>query len=277
MNQAEGQKKRVRSFFEQYDFDHQPSMRPWLAFIDDNKNLNGTSSKLASCFVSKISESATFLDFGCGNGWATIYILKRKPKAFGVGVEISPKLAREARKGAEEECLKERCDFVVCDCNRTPFINRAFDIIVEMNVLHHLPNIRDALNNIYQALKEWGYALVVEVVTNNLLVLLGRRLNAGFSLSFAPGVEMNFTSNQLVRFLGSAGFDIEKRSYDGYFLTTLKSIAGRYPKVTRVFPRAILLLLVHLEAALQRIPFLRQAGGQILFLCRKADSRGFLA
>jgi len=269
-------KKRVRDFFERHDSHGaigepiaHPSIIQWLTWIENRKNVKSTSHKIGSYFISKISRSAAILDFGCGSGWATIHIVKRKPDAFGVGIDISAKLVREAVRNTEKQGLRDRCEFIVCDCTELPFIPGSFDAIMEFNVLHHLLNIKHALTGIYCSLKKGGYIMVAEIVTNNFLVLLGRRLSARWNLTFASGTEINFTSNQLAWLLGCVGLNIIGRSYDNYYIWILKDIAGRYPRVAKIFPKPLLLMLIYLEVALQRVPILQQSGGQILFLCQK--------
>lgn len=263
----------MRDFFEKYDFHGHPSIRQWLTWIENRKDVKSTSRNIRSYFLSKVSRFGTILDFGCGNGWATVYILKRKPDVFGVGIDISAKLVREAVRNAQKQGLRNRCEFIVCDCTKLPFLNESFDDIIEFNVIHHLSGIRDALTGIYRVLKKGGGVLVVEVITNNLLILLGRRLSARWNLSFTSGAEINFTSNQLAWSLGCVGLNIIRRSYDDYFLGTLTILAGRYPNIATIFPKPLLLMLVYLEVALQRVPLLRRSGAQILFLCQKSKDR----
>jgi SAM-dependent methyltransferase len=270
MDSLESRNRQVQDFFEKYDFDGHPSIRRWLAWIENKKNMKSTTPSIGSHFLSKISNSTTFLDFGCGNGWATIYILKRKPNAFGVGIDITAKLVRDAIRNAEKEGIRNQCEFIVCDCTKLPFLHGLFDAIMEFNVIHHLSNIQRALTSLYISLKNGGYVLVAETVTDNLLVLLGRHLNAQLNLSFASGVEANFTSNQLASSLGHVDLNIVRRSYDEYFVWVLKNLARRYPNTARIFPKPLLLILIYLELALQRTPLLRRFGGQILFLCQKS-------
>lgn len=269
--------KRQKSFFERYEFHGSnlseltsiPQLKEWLAWIENKKNVKSTTLNTASYFLSKIPTSATILDFGCGDGWAMMYILRLKPKAYVIGIDVTPKLIKEALQNAKELGVKDKCDFIICDCTQMPFCNEVFDATVDLNVIHHLSRIRDGLINIYRTMKIGGQTLVVEVVTNNLLVPVGRRLRTFLKFDISSGSEIGFTSNQMAVNLNSVGFKIVRKNHDDYILESLMKLAVRYPKITGIFPKPLLSVLVYLELALQRVPVLQQSGGQALFLCRR--------
>jgi len=250
-----------------------PSLNRWFAWIDYTKNLESVSYDIVLHFVSRISKSATILDFGCGSGWATIFVLKNKTQAFGVGIEISRKLTMEAVRNAEKQGLKSRCDFIVCDCSKLPFLNSSFDAVIELNVLHHLSSIQPGLISICRALKDKGYVLMAESVINNPLVLLGRYLSAQWNLFLTSGTEINFTSNQLALALEHTGFNIMKKGYDNYILGSLKYLTGHYPGIIKILPKHFLLILIYFEKALQRTPLLKSWGGTAIFLCQWSKSK----
>lgn len=270
-------KKREKSFFERYGFHGQnlsgltgiPHLRKWLAWIENKKNAKSAMFSTASYFLSEVSDTATALDFGCGGGWAMIYILTRKPSAFVVGIDLARTPMERGKKDAERFGFKRCCEFVVCDCTRAPFRESVFDASIDLNVIHHLSGVQEGLGGIYHVLKKGGYALLLEVVTNNPFVLIGRNSNSLLTLPYSSGTELGFTSNEMERSLSSIGFKILRKGYDDYFLGALIKLAVRYPKITVIFPKPILLLLIYLDLLLQRLPVLQRSGGQVLFMCQK--------
>lgn len=257
-------------FFEQYDFHGPLQLLEWLTWIDNTKNMISVTQNMKSYFLSQIPSSAIVLDFGCGNGWATAYTLVQKPNAFAVGVDITPKLVGEALKHAEKLGVRPRCDFILCDCTRMPFREGSFDIVMDLNVIHHLSSIEEGLISIHGAVKKGGSVLVVEVVTNNLLIPIGRRLSSWLRSSFSSGTEVSFTSSQLARSLNSVGLEIMRKCHDLYFIWVLKTFAVRYPRIAKIIPKPILMLLVYLEIALQKLPLLQLSGGMAFFVCLKS-------
>jgi SAM-dependent methyltransferase len=202
-----------------------------------------------------------------------MYILRRKPSVLVVGIDITPRLIREAMNKREKLGVRDRCEFVLGDCTQMPFRDEVFDSLIDLNVIHHLPFIQGGVMGIHQVLKKGGYAFVAEVVTNNLLIPISRYLISRFRLSFSPGAEINFTSNQLAQFLDSIGLQIVRKGHDDYFLWILTKLAMRYPKIAKIIPKPILLLPVYIEVALQRFPVLQLSGGAIFFICQKLPTR----
>ncbi len=277
VNDSEMRKKQAKSFFERYGFHGEnlsdlteiPHLRQWLAWIENKKNAKSATLDMASYFLSKISHAATVLDFGCGGGWAMMYMLRRKPSVFIVGIDIARAPLREAKDKAEKLGVKSSCEFVLCDCTHVPFRKDVFDASVDLNVIHHLPGIQQGLLGLYHVLKRGGYVLALEVVTNNMLIPIGRRLSPLLSLSYSSGTELGFTSDEMEGSLSSIGFKIVRKGYDDYLLETLKKLAVRYPKITNAFPKPILFLLIYLDLLLQRLPILQRLGGMVLFMCQK--------
>ena len=93
------------------------------------------------------------LDVGCGNG-ATGALLKQQGAREVVGIEIVPEAAQQA-----EHLL----DSVLCgDVNHVPleFAPGAFDVILCLDVLEHLPYPEDAMQRLVPLLAQGGQMVV---------------------------------------------------------------------------------------------------------------------
>ena len=93
------------------------------------------------------------LDLGCGNGVSTANIRGETV----VGVDLSPKqLIRAKRKFPDRV-------FVVGDATALPFKSNSFDLIVAINLIHHLSDkTSEGLKECHRVLKKGGKILTVD-------------------------------------------------------------------------------------------------------------------
>jgi SAM-dependent methyltransferase len=102
------------------------------------------------------------LDFGAGScyvsellnrfGYITV-ALDNDPEVLAIGRE---------RLALDPRCDRERARFVTGDGMRLPFRDASFDGIVCMNALHHMPNYRATLAEMFRVLKAGGRAVFAE-------------------------------------------------------------------------------------------------------------------
>ena len=71
-----------------------------------------------------------FVDIGCGAGPLSFLLLARDPQATGVGVEIQPRLARLAARGASANGYLDRLDVHTGDVRRAGDLGGNFDLVV---------------------------------------------------------------------------------------------------------------------------------------------------
>lgn len=94
------------------------------------------------------------LEIGVGSGTDFVQWVRRG--AFAVGLDLSPIAVDLTRTRLDREGLQAQ---VLCaDAEHLPFAARSFDIVYSYGVLHHTPNIRRALSEVYRVLKPGGSA-----------------------------------------------------------------------------------------------------------------------
>ena len=71
-----------------------------------------------------------FLDIGCGTGALSFLLLHRDPSAFGLGLEVQPRLAELARRGAEANGYSARFGVRAADARRHSLPLASFDVVV---------------------------------------------------------------------------------------------------------------------------------------------------
>jgi len=94
----------------------------WFTHLIDTKQLIGK----------------TALDIGCGLGEKTFYLLEHAGFEYVCGVDISSQAINYATRCAQENNLKQICDFYCFDMSNTiePIQDKQYDVIVDWATLH---------------------------------------------------------------------------------------------------------------------------------------------
>ena len=98
------------------------------------------------------------LDFGGGTGLLT-FPLAKQAKSVTL-VDISEKMLEQARLKAEQQDIKN-IQFFEQNLLETP-LEQQFDLIVVCRVLHHMPDLDEALSLFHQHLRENGQLLLAD-------------------------------------------------------------------------------------------------------------------
>ena len=98
------------------------------------------------------------LDFGGGTGLLTLPLAKQAKSV--TLVDISEKMLEQARLKAEQQDIKN-IQFLEQDLLKNP-MEQEIDLIVVSRVLHHMPDLDEALSLFHQHLKEDGQLLLAD-------------------------------------------------------------------------------------------------------------------
>ena len=109
---------------------------------------------------------AMILDVGCGNGRLAVLLDRERPGSTYVGVDAIPELIEEAR-AQQDRLSRTEATFHVLDVTRRGWISdlprAAFDCVVMLAVLHHIPDFRlraRVLRDIADVLKPDGSTIL---------------------------------------------------------------------------------------------------------------------
>lgn len=100
-------------------------------------------------------------DFGCGSGEMACRLGLLGYRV--TGIDVSPDLIEVARERARLEGVEDRVTFVVADAATAPITDGAFDAVLAMSVVHHMP-AEDALNALERLLRPGGRIAFLEPV-----------------------------------------------------------------------------------------------------------------
>ena len=89
------------------------------------------------------------LDCGCGTGPMIEILCEKYPDKLYTGLDLTPEMIKKAK-----EKNLPNTNFVVGDCEKIPFENESFDVIICTNSFHHYPNPQDFFDNAYRVLRK---------------------------------------------------------------------------------------------------------------------------
>ncbi len=119
-------------------------------------------------------KGARVLDYGCGRGDLSLYILEKGGEACGIDISAVYIKAAAQRCGTAGYD-RSKYKFYVMDAHAMDFPDDFFDIVVGLGILHHLePDI--ALHEIHRVLKPGGRVILQEPLADNPLLKLFRLL-----------------------------------------------------------------------------------------------------
>ena len=97
------------------------------------------------------------LDYGCGNGYVLAHYARNG--AIVTGIDLTERALGLAR--ARFNLLGFQGEFVRGDGKSVPFPDATFDIVCSMGVLHHIPDPRPVVDELYRVLKPGGRLVVM--------------------------------------------------------------------------------------------------------------------
>ncbi len=151
------------------------------------------------------SKPQSFLDIGCGEGYALAFFRKEGWDVCGIDLSSyglkthNPEMESYLRKGDFSKVIKSLSDE-----------DKKFDFINADNVLEHLPNPRAFISSITKIMTE--EAVVCITVPNDFSIIQGlafkmNQINKAFWVTDETSEHFNYFSEQsLTRFFEAAGF-----------------------------------------------------------------------
>lgn len=117
----------------------------------------------------------TYVDVGCGNGAAVLHVADTFQLSV-VGVDVDPEQIRLARLAAE---ARRDVVFLHADTTCLPFEDGRFDIVATNKTTHHIPQWRQAVNEMARVLKPGGYLVYSDLTVPAWLAMRLRSVLGG--------------------------------------------------------------------------------------------------
>lgn len=111
-------------------------------------------------------KEGSLLDIGTGPGWLLLKLHLKAPQLRLVGIDSSPAMVTKARQNMAAAAGAESIEIEEGNADKIPFPDDCFDIVVSTASIHHWKHPAIALNEVYRVLKEGGYALIYDLVSD---------------------------------------------------------------------------------------------------------------
>jgi SAM-dependent methyltransferase len=176
---------------------------------------NGLRIRLRRVLPATRGSFGSILDAGCGTGVFSFELAKQHRDARVVGLDSESDLVARASVIAERAHLAN-CRFEEGDVTALGY-DGAFDLVVSVDNLEHVEDDVAAMRGLLRSLRPGGRLVVHVPGYERRWPLFGRRVNLDVPGHVRPG----YRSDELVRKLADAGFEVISCAYTYGMLETL--------------------------------------------------------
>ncbi len=146
-----------------------------------------------------VRENISFLDVGCGTGWAIGQVAKLvNNKGFFYGVDLSPKMIEKAEQNFKGN---DNFHFIKANAESIPLDDDSFDIIICSNSFHHYLYPDKALKEIYRLLKYSGKSYILDPTADNFVFRIADKIIRVFE----PGHVRLYSTKEFNKLIVNAG------------------------------------------------------------------------
>jgi ubiquinone/menaquinone biosynthesis C-methylase UbiE len=110
--------------------------------------------------IDKLINNGLFLDLGCGDGFFTVPLAKRKKKIIAGDISNNM-LSLLIKKAKINNISLETVDIIRMNALNIPIFDNSVDVILANNLLHLISNPQKVLNEIYRILKKEGIFIIL--------------------------------------------------------------------------------------------------------------------
>jgi ubiquinone/menaquinone biosynthesis C-methylase UbiE len=105
-----------------------------------------------------LPKGSLILEVGCGTGIHGIQLMKKDYHV--IETDISYGAVMKTRENAEMSNVSTQALYIVADAENLPFSSNTFDAVLNVGVLHHLPNPIEGLREMRKCVKPGGLVVI---------------------------------------------------------------------------------------------------------------------
>lgn len=120
--------------------------------------------------ITPITNIGIALEIGCGNGYGTKLIKKHFGPRRIEAIDLDEKMIGIARRKNRDASIQ----YYVMDASALSFADRTFDAIFDFGIIHHIPNWKDCISEMYRVLKDNDEVITEELSIETFSTLSGR-------------------------------------------------------------------------------------------------------
>lgn len=202
------------------------------------------------------------LELGCGTGIFLEKLSYQFNKIYGIDVswEMLKKIRidNEAYKGS-----------TTGDGMKMPFADESFDTVVCRGVLHHLPDLYNALTEVKRVLKKDGIFIFSEPSNDSPLVRMARKKMYKKSSKFSED-DVAFMAKDLKKAIIQTGYKILHIERFGFLSYVFAGFPDHFSLLAKIPGNVVITkIFIAMDKILSRIPLLNRQSLHIIFLAVK--------
>ncbi|NEQ80321.1 MAG: methyltransferase [Moorea sp. SIO2I5] len=178
------------------------------------------------------SSVITFQDLGCGYSSDLIALAKKYPHLQLYGYNISPDQVEIGRQRVETLGYTQRVKVYNRNSAQDPF-PEPLDLAMSCQVIHHIKNKGDVFKNLGQHLKNGGYFVAAEILSNLPLSPIEEPESTAYFASKDEWAELLAQNNLKVIEAVDVSREISNFLYDPNFDENLQHLGGDYDEITK--------------------------------------------
>jgi ubiquinone/menaquinone biosynthesis C-methylase UbiE len=150
------------------------------------------------------------LEIGCGNGEGAVVIKKYFSPSKIIASDFDPNLIAFAKSNIYDPVI----DFEQQDAAKLNYKNNQFDGIFSFKVIHHIPNWKDCVGELYRVLKKRGKVYIIDMSIEDFNSIWGKILKL---ITTHPYQSM-YRREEFIDYLKKTGFKIIEKASSNKFL-----------------------------------------------------------
>jgi len=172
--------------------------KPWYR----RHSLEKIISKYFMRFSKELSKG-TFLEIGCASGIGAFLIKNYFSPSKIISIDLDKRMVDIARKNIQDPSIF----FEVGNASKLRFGDNHFDAVFDFIVIHHIPNWKDCLEELYRVLKPQGKLFVYDVSIESFNTLFGRIMK----ITSRHPYRYMYKKSDFIECLEKTGFKIIKK------------------------------------------------------------------
>ncbi|WP_077597452.1 class I SAM-dependent methyltransferase [Olsenella urininfantis] len=145
------------------------------------------------------------LDCGCGTGPMVSLLSQRWPERSYTGIDLTPKMIEVAQAKRLPNAR-----FVVGDCERLPFEDASFDVVICSMSFHHYPNPQDFFDSVSRVLVPGGKLVLNDSTGNALLRWVVNHVELPLANLMRKGDVRIYSKGEIEAFCERADLEMER-------------------------------------------------------------------
>lgn len=146
----------------------------------------------------------TLLDCGCGTAPMLSLLSERYPERRYTGIDLSPNMIAAAR--AKE---LPNASFVLGDCERLPFADNSFDVVICSQSFHHYPDPQSFFNSVFRVLRPGGRLILRDMTMSAPMAWIANHLEMPLIRLLGHGDVRVYTCAEVRKLCENAGLKPE--------------------------------------------------------------------